>query len=264
MAAVIALMICQPLAMVLLRLLNKPITRIHWATCGAVIVFGSVTLLLRDPVYIKIKSTVLFLAIGVALAISLWLKRNPAKAAFGNKLAEMGISDASWRRMAWQWAALAVTLGVINLAAAFLLSEGAWVNIKVFGFPVLISGVMTIQFVLLFRNKRAPTSAAKLQHLLQREFTPTELTIEDESDDHLGHPEATGGKHFRVRIFSAKFVGLRELERHRLVYAAVGSLQESGIHALSINALDPSQDSDRESTHTATTQLSTQPETQNK
>ena len=41
------------------------------------------------------------------------------------------------------------------------------------------------------------------------------------------------------KIVSAKFAGTKRLERHRMVYSALGSLMQTDIHALSVNALSP-------------------------
>ena len=73
-----------------------------------------------------------------------------------------------------------------------------------------------------------------------RRFAPLELLIEDESRHHAGHPGAAGGhSHFRVRIVAEAFRGVTPVERHRLVYAAVGGLMKTDIHALAIEALAP-------------------------
>ncbi|HEY6984565.1 MAG TPA: BolA family protein, partial [Rhodanobacteraceae bacterium] len=45
--------------------------------------------------------------------------------------------------------------------------------------------------------------------------------------------------HFRVRIVSAAFAGKSALARHRAVYAALGELMQSDIHALAIDARAP-------------------------
>ena len=69
---------------------------------------------------------------------------------------------------------------------------------------------------------------------------PVELEIVDESHKHVGHAGARDGRgHFHVRIVSGRFHGLRPLQRHRLVYAAVSDLMETDIHALSIDAETP-------------------------
>ena len=68
-------------------------------------------------------------------------------------------------------------------------------------------------------------------------LAPSVLEIEDESHLHAGHAgAATGRGHFRVRIVSAMFEGRSPIERHRMVYAALGELMQTDIHALSINA----------------------------
>jgi BolA protein len=82
--------------------------------------------------------------------------------------------------------------------------------------------------------------AARLGEILTRRFAPQELIIEDESRHHTGHAGAAGGlSHFRVRIVAEAFRGLAPLERHRLVYTAVGDLMKTDIHALIIEAQAP-------------------------
>ena len=82
-----------------------------------------------------------------------------------------------------------------------------------------------------------------LRERLQTALRPTALEIEDQSLLHAGHPGAREGKgHFRVKIVSESFADLRPLQRHKLVYDAVTDLMESDVHALSIEALTPSED----------------------
>lgn len=71
-------------------------------------------------------------------------------------------------------------------------------------------------------------------------LNPVSCQIEDESALHAGHAgAASGGGHYRLRLVSEKFSGLRLIERHRLVYDAVGDLMQTEIHALTITALAP-------------------------
>ena len=77
-------------------------------------------------------------------------------------------------------------------------------------------------------------TAEKIKTLLERELQPTELEIEDQSYLHAGHKAAGGGGHFFVRIKSARFNGLSPLARQRLVIAAVGTMMDREIHALSM------------------------------
>jgi len=69
---------------------------------------------------------------------------------------------------------------------------------------------------------------------------PVALELVDESHLHAGHAGArAGGRHYRLSIESARFTGQRLMERHRLIYAALGDLMQHDIHALSITARAP-------------------------
>jgi BolA family transcriptional regulator, general stress-responsive regulator len=83
------------------------------------------------------------------------------------------------------------------------------------------------------------TQVEQLRLALQRELAPRSLEIVDDSARHAGHAGAREGGHFRVVLVADAFKGKSQLERHRLVYAAVASLLSQGVHALSIVARSP-------------------------
>jgi BolA protein len=69
---------------------------------------------------------------------------------------------------------------------------------------------------------------------------PQSIRLLDESGRHVGHAgAAAGGSHFQLVIVSPRFAGLDKLARHRLIYAALGTLMQREIHALAIQALAP-------------------------
>ena len=77
-----------------------------------------------------------------------------------------------------------------------------------------------------------------IRQRLEAVFKPQSLEVIDESHLHVGHPGARDGRgHFRVRIISPTFHGLPRLARHRRVYAAMGELMQTDIHALTIEAV---------------------------
>jgi BolA family transcriptional regulator, general stress-responsive regulator len=83
---------------------------------------------------------------------------------------------------------------------------------------------------------------ASIRTRLESAFSPLTLEITDDSHRHAGHAGARDGRgHFSVTIVSAKFMDTKPLERHRMVYAALGSLMQTDIHALSVNALSPAE-----------------------
>jgi BolA protein len=80
----------------------------------------------------------------------------------------------------------------------------------------------------------------KIRAQLAQALPASALELIDDSHRHAGHAGARDGRgHFRLRIVSPAFAGLRPLQRHQLVYRSLGELMRTDIHALSITALTP-------------------------
>ena len=80
----------------------------------------------------------------------------------------------------------------------------------------------------------------RMEQLLRAALAPVQLDVVDDSARHAGHAGARDGRgHFNVRVVSAAFAGLRPLARHRAVYAALGAMMETDIHALGVEAMTP-------------------------
>ena len=81
---------------------------------------------------------------------------------------------------------------------------------------------------------------ALIRERLTVALSPQDLEIIDESHKHARHEGARdGGGHFSIRVVSQAFRGKNLLERHRMVYAAMGDAMHREIHALSIKAQAP-------------------------
>jgi BolA protein len=80
----------------------------------------------------------------------------------------------------------------------------------------------------------------RIRQALQEALDPELLEVKDDSHRHAGHEGARDGRgHFKVHVVSAAFEGKLPLARHRAVYAALGTMMETDIHALSIRADTP-------------------------
>lgn len=80
----------------------------------------------------------------------------------------------------------------------------------------------------------------QIRSRLEAAFQPEHLEIIDESHKHAGHAGARDGRgHFVVEIVSPAFAGMTPIQKHRAVYAALGEMMETDIHALSILARTP-------------------------
>ena len=82
-----------------------------------------------------------------------------------------------------------------------------------------------------------------IKQLLNDALKPELLEIIDNSAAHTGHAGArSGGGHYNVTIVAEAFEGKSLVQRHQLVYQALGDMMKQQIHALGINALSPTEE----------------------
>ena len=110
---------------------NRRFEKMHLITLAILIVFGGLTLILRDPVFIKWKPTVVNWLFGATFMGSRFI---------GDKtLVERMMSHAItapvavWQRINWAWVIFFISMGILNIYVAYNYSEEAWVNFKLFG-----------------------------------------------------------------------------------------------------------------------------------
>lgn len=78
---------------------------------------------------------------------------------------------------------------------------------------------------------------ARIHNALSDAFNPIELQITDDSHLHAGHAGAKDGLgHFSLRIVAAAFANQPRVRCHQMIYAALGDMMKTDIHALSIQA----------------------------
>ena len=70
----------------------------------------------------------------------------------------------------------------------------------------------------------------EIRNLIGEHLPDSEVTVK--SDDNT---------HFAATVISSAFEGKRALQRHQMIYGALGSRMGSEIHALSIEALTPAE-----------------------
>ena len=82
-----------------------------------------------------------------------------------------------------------------------------------------------------------------LREKLESRLAPLQIRILDESARHAGHVGAQPGgeSHFQLEIVSHQFEGLSRVQRHRLIYEALGNAFDEGLHALRIIAKAPNE-----------------------
>ncbi|MBB3456609.1 BolA protein [Rhizobium sp. BK313] len=86
------------------------------------------------------------------------------------------------------------------------------------------------------------TLQSRIEKKLNDAFAPERLAVINESHMHAGHqPDmtGTGETHIRVRIVSAKFIGMTRLARHRAITELLKPELDTGLHALAVEPAAP-------------------------
>ncbi len=79
-----------------------------------------------------------------------------------------------------------------------------------------------------------------IENRLREALAPQKIEVRDDSHRHAGHEGAkSGGGHFAVTIVSPRFQGKTPVQRHQMIYQALGDMMKKEIHALSIQAFTP-------------------------
>lgn len=79
-----------------------------------------------------------------------------------------------------------------------------------------------------------------IKQKLTEAFQPEQIEVIDDSAEHVGHVGAAGGMgHYTVQIIAKAFEGKTMVQRHQMVYQALGEMMKTDIHALRIQASPP-------------------------
>ena len=139
--ATMALVATSTCGWVWCKLRRYPLHRMHEYSVYALWVFGGLTILLRDPLFIIWKPTVVNSALALGLFINAQFAARPLlRRAFDSVF---DLSDAGWVRFQWSWCGFLLFLAAVNLFVAYTFSEAIWVQYKLLG-----SMSLTVVFML--------------------------------------------------------------------------------------------------------------------
>lgn len=115
--------------------LEKRLSPIPLVTAVLVVIFGGLTLYLRNDVFIKMKPTVLYTIFGTTLLGGLFFNRLFIKYVFTDAF---DLTEKGWRGLTWRWGIFFLTLAVLNEAVWRNTTTATWVAFKVWGIMSLI------------------------------------------------------------------------------------------------------------------------------
>ncbi len=124
-------MVATVVAMVASKLKLGRISPMLWITGGLVVVFGALTLYFRDPRFLQMKPTIVYVMLAAILAFGLATKRPLLEGLLGS--AYPGLSAAGWRKLTRNWALFFVAMALLNEIVWRSTSWNFWVGYKIWG-----------------------------------------------------------------------------------------------------------------------------------
>jgi intracellular septation protein len=133
---------------------------IHWISLVMIVVLGTVSILFREPMFLKWKFSVLEWSMGAAILIGQYVfGKNMLKLLMGN---ELQLADDVWKKLGLMWALFFIFLGTLNIYIAYQYDDATWVNFKTYGALGLSMVFVLAQSIWL--SKHLPAEVAKAEH----------------------------------------------------------------------------------------------------
>lgn len=141
-------------------LLYRKFEKMHLITFAVVLVFGALTIYLKDERFIKWKPTIVNWCFALAFIGSHFI----GDQTLFQRIINMGenrlvLPVGVWRRLNISWACFFVFLGFVNLYVAYSFSTEFWVNFKAWGMTLINIIFLAGVFVYLYRYIRQAEEA---------------------------------------------------------------------------------------------------------
>ena len=124
---------------------HRKVSKMLLFSGAAVVVLGGVTLVLRDPIFIQWKPTIVYWVTAVAFLFSQFIGRMTLTERMLGAALE-GEGSPPWRWFNLLWVTSFSALGALNLYVAYRFDEATWVNFKLFGVIGWLILTLLLQF----------------------------------------------------------------------------------------------------------------------
>ena len=144
--AILPLMVATVFSVVISYILEKKIPIMPTLGAGIVVIFGGLTIIFDNKIFIFMKPTIINIIFAAILYGGIILKKPLLKYLLGSALK---LEEEGWTILTQRWAAFFIALAVLNEIVWRTMSEEFWVSFKVFGIlPITFIFTMT-QFPLI-------------------------------------------------------------------------------------------------------------------
>ena len=142
-AGTAVLVISTIISLIISKILYKTIPMLAAFGCIAVVLFGTLTLIFDNDLFIKIKPTVVSLIIASVLLLGKLIGKNPLALVMRSSIS---LKDEGWTRLTWLWVIMFIFMAIANEVAWRNLTTDQWVSFKAFGIPILsvIFGLLSL------------------------------------------------------------------------------------------------------------------------
>ena len=144
--AILPLMLATIISVVISYILEKRIPIMPTLGAGIVVIFGGLTIIFDNKIFIFMKPTIINIIFAAILYGGIILKKPLLKYLLGSALE---LEEEGWTILTQRWAAFFIALAILNEIVWRTMSEEFWVSFKVFGIlPITFIFTMT-QFPLI-------------------------------------------------------------------------------------------------------------------
>jgi len=158
-AATGAFMVAVLAALAISYAMTRHIAVMPVVTAVIVLIFGGLTLVLHDELFIKLKPTIIYVLFGGTLVGGMLLGKPLLGIVFDSVF---HLRDEGWRKLTWRWALFFFALAVLNEIVWRTQTTDVWVSFKLFGAVPLTFLFAAAQYPLMMRHE-APAKEAEAQ-----------------------------------------------------------------------------------------------------
>jgi len=109
----------------------KKLEKMHIISLAILIIFGSLTLAFKDPLFIKWKVSIFNWVFAIVIIGSQFIGKKPLIERMMSHAIE--VPKNIWRNINFTWGVFFAFVGVVNIYVAYNYSEEIWVDFKLFG-----------------------------------------------------------------------------------------------------------------------------------